>query len=63
MMPRRATMLLLEEADLGVFWGVCERLEALCGMFARERRLGEYWGCMEVLKMCIVDLTRAIHRL
>ena len=41
MMPRRATMLLLEEADLGVFWGVCERLEALRGMCARERRLGE----------------------
>ena len=29
MMPRRATMLLLEEADLGVFWGICERLETV----------------------------------
>ena len=27
MMPRRATMLLLEEADLGVFWGLCEEVE------------------------------------
>ena len=34
-------MLLLEVADLGVFWGLCEEVEALCGMCARERRLGE----------------------
>ena len=56
-------MLLLEEADLRVFWGLCEEVEALYGMRARERRLGEYWGCMEVLKMCIFVLPHAIHRL
>ena len=36
MMPRRATMLLLEEADLGVFWGVCEGMETENSMFEDE---------------------------
>ena len=40
-MQRRATMLLLEEADFDVFWGLCEEVEALCGMCTRERRLEE----------------------
>ena len=38
---RRATTQLAQQADLGVFWGLCEGLEALHGMHARERRLEE----------------------
>ena len=41
LVQRRCTMLLAQEADFDVFGGVCERLEALCGMCARERRLEE----------------------
>ena len=52
-------MLLLEEADFDVFWGLCEEVEALCGMCTRERRLEECWGCMGVLKMCIFVLPLA----
>ena len=62
-MQRRATTQLAQQADLGVFWGVCERLEALCGMRARERRLGEYWACVAVLKLCVFDLLLASSRL
>ena len=35
------TTQLAQQADLGVFGGLCEELEALCGMQARERRLGK----------------------
>ena len=62
-MQRRATTQLAQQADLGVFWGVCERLEALCGMRARERRLGDYWTCAAVLKLCVFDLLLASSRL
>ena len=54
---------LAQQADCDVFWGVCERLEALCGMRARERRLGEYWACVAVLKLCFFDLLLASSRL
>ena len=40
-MQRRATTLLAQQADLGVFWSVCEELEGLYGMCTRLRRLGE----------------------
>ena len=62
-MQRRATTQLAQQADLGVFGGVCETLEPLCGMRARERRLGEYWACVAVLKLCVFDLLLASSRL
>ena len=36
-----AKMLLAQQADLGVFWGLCEEVEALCGMCAQDGRLGK----------------------
>ena len=57
------TTQLAQQADLGVFGGLCEELEALCGMQARERRLEECCGCMGVLKMCIFVLPHVVLRL
>ena len=56
-------MLLAQQADFGVFWGVCEEVEALCGMRARKRRFGEYCACVAVLKLCVFDLLLASSRL
>ena len=56
-------MLLAQQADLGVFWGLCEEVETLHAIYARERKLGKYWACIAVLKLCIFDLLRASSRL
>ena len=56
-------MLLAQEADFVVFWGLCEEVEALCGMCTRERRLKECRECMGVLKMCIFVLPLAYRLL
>ena len=48
---------------MGVFWGLCEEVEALCGMCTRERRLKECRKCMGVLKMCIFILPLAYRLL
>ena len=56
-------MLLAQQADLRVFGGVCEEVEALCGMRARKRRFGEYCACVAVLKLCVFDLLLASSRL
>ena len=52
-----------QQADLGVFGGLCEELEALCGMHARERRLGKCYGCMGVLKIWFFVLPHVVLRL
>ena len=56
-------MLLAQQLDFGVFWGLCKEQGALYGMRARERRLGEYWACVAVLKLCVFDLLLASSRL
>ena len=58
-----ARMLLAQQADLGVFWGLCEEVEALCGMCVRDRRMEEHCACIDVLKLCIFDLLLTSSRL
>ena len=58
-----ATMLLAQQLDFGVFGDLCEEVEALHALYARERKLGKYWACIAVLKLCIFDLLRASSRL
>ena len=55
-------MLLAQQADFGVFCGLCEEVEALRGMRERKQRLREYWACMAVPKLCIFDVLLASSR-
>ena len=56
-------MLLAQQADFGVFCGLCEEVEAVRGMRERKQRLREYWACVSVLKLCVFDLLLASSRL
>jgi len=56
-------MLLAQQADFGVFCGLCEEVEALRGMRERKQRLREYWAYVAVLKLCVFDLLLASSRL
>ena len=56
-------MLLAQQADFGVFCGLCEEVEAVRGMRERKQRLREHWACVAVLKLCVFDLLLASSRL
>ena len=62
-MQRRATTQLAQQADLGMFSGLCEEVEARSGMRAREKRLEEYWVHVRILKTRIFVLPLGYRRL
>ena len=54
------TTQLAQQADLGVFGGLCEELEALCGMQARERRLMQYEITATVIRQLLQKSTACL---